>query len=199
MPIIFFQSLSMNDFVRHVPNVLSLFRLVLALSLPFSPDRYWWVIIVGGGGSDFLDGWIARRWKLESWQGGLLDAVADKIFILSALLTFAAAGIFSAWWIPAIVVRDLTVAFIAAYAAYSSEWASFKQMDARLSGKVATGGQFLLLLFASLGFASIRYLLLLSILLSLVAAVDYGRQFTAALHYRRPSGGRGRTDDGLNR
>lgn len=189
----------MNGLIRHVPNQLSLLRLVLALLLPFSPERYWFWIVAGGGGSDFLDGWIARRWKLESWQGGLLDAIADKMFIMSALLTFSAAGIFSVWWIPGIILRDLTVALIAAYAAWNSAWTSFKNMDARLTGKAATGGQFLLLLLASLKLADIRYVLILTILLSLVASVDYGRQFVAALHDRRQSVRNSRLENGVER
>jgi cardiolipin synthase (CMP-forming) len=189
----------MNGVIRHVPNLLSLFRLVLALLLPFSPERYWFWIVVGGGGSDFLDGWIARKWKVESWQGGLIDAVADKIFVLSALLTFVAAGIFSLWWVPGIVLRDLTVTLIAAYAAWNSAWTSFRNMDARVSGKAATGGQFLLLLLASLGWADILYVLFLTILLSLLASVDYGRQFIAALHDRQPVVCNSRPENGLDR
>lgn len=180
----------MTSLARHLPNMLSFFRLVLAVSLPFSPERYWVWIVAGGGGSDFLDGWIARRWKVESWQGGLLDAAADKIFILAALITFVAAGMFSAWWIPAIVVRDLTVMVIAAYAAGIGAWAAFRRMDARWTGKAATGGQFLFLLLAALGSAHIHVVLGLSIILSLVASVDYGKQFIRALRDRRRNGRR---------
>ncbi|HHO48146.1 MAG TPA: CDP-alcohol phosphatidyltransferase family protein [Desulfobacteraceae bacterium] len=187
----------MRSLLRHIPNLLSLLRLTLALLLPFSPERCWFWIIVGGGGSDFLDGWIARHWKMETWQGGLLDAVADKVFILSALLTFVAAGIFSAWWIPAVIVRDLAVATIAAYAAWSGAWTSFRTMNARVSGKAATGGQFLMLMVASLGWAGIHAVLLLTILLSFVAAVDYGRQFAAALKARPADAPGGRMEDGL--
>ncbi|MDD3618330.1 MAG: CDP-alcohol phosphatidyltransferase family protein [Desulfobulbaceae bacterium] len=187
----------MRSFFRHIPNLLSLLRLTLALLLPFSPERCWFWIVLGGGGSDFLDGWIARRWKMETWQGGLLDAVADKVFVLSALLTFVAAGIFSPWWIPAVVARDLTVAAIAAYAAWSGAWASFRKMNSRLSGKAATGGQFLLLMLASLGGAGIQAVLLLAILLSFVAAADYGRQFAAALQAGPADAPRGRMEDGL--
>lgn len=175
----------MNRVVRHLPNMLSVFRLVLALALPFSPERYWVWIVAGGGGSDFLDGWIARRWKLESWQGGLLDAAADKIFMLTALLTFVAAGLFSVWWIPAIVIRDLTVVLIAASAAGIGAWSSFRDMDARWTGKAATGGQFLFLLLAALHSGHVHCALGLSIVLSFVASVDYGRRFIMALRDRR--------------
>lgn len=174
-----------KDLFRHLPNALSLFRLVLALAIPFSPERCWIWMVAGGGGSDFLDGWIARRWKLESWQGGLLDAGADKMFILAALLTFAAAERFSIWWVPVLIVRDLTVVLIAAYAAGIGAWAAFRKMEARLTGKAATGGQFLFLLLAAHGSTQIHFVLGLSVIFGLVASADYGRQFILALRDRR--------------
>ena len=63
--------------MRFVPNILSSLRLVIAFVFPFVPDYYWLWLVLTGGCSDFLDGWIARRWQVASWQGGLLDAVAD--------------------------------------------------------------------------------------------------------------------------
>jgi len=174
----------MNKTIRFIPNILSLFRLGLAGFFPWSHERLWIWLVIGGGLSDFLDGWIARRWNVTTWQGGLLDAVADKLFVLLALTTFALAGKFSVWWIPAVIARDLVVAFIAAIAAGYRAWDSFQEMDARWSGKFATAGQFLLLVVVSLVPESIFPVLLVSVLLSLIAAIDYGIQFCRALRLR---------------
>jgi CDP-diacylglycerol--glycerol-3-phosphate 3-phosphatidyltransferase/cardiolipin synthase len=57
-------------------------------------------------------------------------------------------------------------------------------MDVRWSGKLATAGQFLLLLVAVLFPAGIRLALWLAILFSVVAAVDYGRLFILELRRR---------------
>ncbi len=170
--------------IKLIPNLLSATRLVLACYLPFSPEELWVWLIVAGGATDFLDGWIARRFNAATWQGGLLDAVADKAFILAALLTFTTADKFSPWWIPLIIVRDLTVAGTAAYAAFCRLWQSFKKMEVRWSGKVATAGQFTLFILTALRTDINLPVLLLAGLLSLYAAVDYGRLFFRALRER---------------
>lgn len=171
----------MYQFIRSIPNILSTTRLLLACYFPFSPEPEWIWIILAGGASDFLDGWIARKWKLESWQGSLLDGIADKLFVLSVLTTFALAGKFSAWWIPAIIARDLTVTAIAIYAAACRLWASFREMQASYSGKIATAGQFLLFVTVVLLFDFAPYLLIITVLFSLLASIDYGMQFVLAL------------------
>ena len=64
-----------------IPSLLSGLRLLLALIFPFVPSSWWIWLIVGGGASDFFDGQLARRWHVQTWQGGLLDAIADKLFV----------------------------------------------------------------------------------------------------------------------
>jgi len=82
----------MLQYIRFVPNILSTLRLILAGVFPFAPEPVWLWLIIGSGVSDVLDGWIARRWQVQSRLGAILDAVADKLFILVALLTIALAG-----------------------------------------------------------------------------------------------------------
>lgn len=174
----------MNQYVRFVPNVLSAIRLCLAFVFPFCPEWTWIWLIIGGGCSDFFDGWVARKWNVTSWQGSLLDAVADKTFVLLALTTFAYAGKFSPWWILVVISRDLIVALTAGYAAWCRSWSSFRDMDARWSGKCATAGQFLLLFTVALFPNSITIVLYITVLASIIAAVDYGVLFVKALNDR---------------
>ena len=174
----------MLRYIRFVPNCLSTVRLVLAFVFPFASEQLWAWLIIGSGCSDVLDGWIARRWQVQSRLGAILDGVADKFFILVALLTIAGAGKFSLWWVPPLLVRDLLVAFTAVYAASVSSWESFNKMDVRWPGKLATAGQFCLLLVAVLFPAGIQFVLCLAILLSVIAAFDYGRLFIMELHRR---------------
>lgn len=171
--------------IRFVPNALSTGRIFLACVFPFSPEKYWLLIILAGGLSDVLDGWVARRWQVQSWQGGLLDGIADKLFVLCALITFAAAGKFSGWWIPVLLGRDLLVAFTAAYAVWIRSWEAFKRMEARWSGKVATLGVFLLFLVVLLFPDKIHLALWVAALLSGVAACDYGWLFFQELQLRK--------------
>lgn len=167
--------------MRFVPNILSSLRLLLALLFPFVPENFWIGFVLVSGFSDFLDGWIARRFQVASWQGGLLDAVADKTFVFVVLLSMAGAGKFSFWFLPAIVARDLMVAFAAGYAFFLRLWHSFQEMDARWSGKMATAGQFLLFVVVLLFPTYINYVLIVVVFLSSIAALDYGWLFVQAL------------------
>lgn len=171
----------MKRYLALIPNILSALRLGLACFFPFSAEELWIWLILGSGATDFLDGWCARRWKVASWQGGLLDAVADKMFMLAALTTFAMAGKFPIWWIPAVIARDLTVGIAAGYAATIRSWESFREMGARWSGKLATAGQFILLLTVVLFPGLIPAALFITVLCSAIAAGDYGLLFYQAL------------------
>lgn len=170
--------------MRFVPNVLSGLRLVLACLFPFFPEYAWIWLVVVGGCTDFLDGWIARRWHVASWQGGLLDAVADKAFVLAVLFSMAGAGKFSFWVIPLLLARDITVAFAAAYAFTQCLWYSFQEMDARWPGKIATAGQFLLFVVVLIFPAQTIPVLVGAVFFSGVAALDYGWLFVKAVRDR---------------
>ena len=171
----------MKRYLAFIPNILSMLRLGLAFFFPFCPEHLWILLILGSGASDFLDGWCARRWKTTSWQGGLLDAVADKTFMFVALTTVAMTGKFSIWWIPAVIARDLTVGIAAGYAALIRSWDSFRNMGARWPGKLATAGQFLLLITVVLLPGMTPAVLFITVLCSAIAAGDYGLLFLQAL------------------
>jgi CDP-diacylglycerol---glycerol-3-phosphate 3-phosphatidyltransferase len=174
----------MKGSIRYIPNALSTGRILLACLFPFSPEWLWLWLVLGSGFSDFLDGWVARRWQVQSWQGGILDGVADKLFIVCALTTFIAAQKFSVWWLPALLSRDLLVAFTAIYAISIRSWESFKKMDARGSGKIATLAQFLLFLVVLLFPDKIWLALCGAALFSVSAACDYGWLFILELRLR---------------
>ncbi|WP_051305598.1 CDP-alcohol phosphatidyltransferase family protein [Desulfogranum mediterraneum] len=172
-------------YIRFIPNTLSMLRLLLAAIFPFSPPGLWLWLIIGSGCSDVLDGWIARRWQLQSRLGAILDGVADKLFILAALLTLAGSGAFSFCWIPLLLARDLLVAFTAVYAAAIRSWGSFNKMEVRWPGKLATAAQFLLLLTAVIFPRPVSPpILWLATTLSVLAASDYGRLFVLELRLR---------------
>jgi CDP-diacylglycerol--glycerol-3-phosphate 3-phosphatidyltransferase/cardiolipin synthase len=174
----------MRSFIACIPSLLSGFRLLAAVAFPFCPELYWpWLIVVAAV-SDVLDGWLARKWKVVSWQGGLIDAIADKLFVLTVLVVYAVAGKFSPLWIPAVIARDLLVLATFIYVILLRDWESLTRMQARLSGKLATGGQFVLfLVVAALPDATFHALLFASSC-SVLAAGDYGLLFARTLRNR---------------
>jgi cardiolipin synthase len=94
-----------------VPNVLSVCRLLLVpffLYFLIVGDYFVaLVILVVSSATDFLDGYIARRFNLVSRLGQLLDPAADRLFIFATLIGLAVQGILP-WWLVALIVgRDV--------------------------------------------------------------------------------------------
>ncbi|HNQ92124.1 MAG TPA: CDP-diacylglycerol--glycerol-3-phosphate 3-phosphatidyltransferase [Alphaproteobacteria bacterium] len=97
--------------MRNLPNILTVGRL---LSLPFLValmmiDATWaaWTslgLYTLGCITDWFDGYLARKFKLESPFGKFLDPVADKIFVATVLLTLLANGHVSGWGIAPIIL-----------------------------------------------------------------------------------------------
>ena len=71
--------------MKRIPNLLSISRIVLclpllmvdAMTVPF------WTLYVTAGTTDMLDGFLARRWGVESKFGARLDSLADLVFVIS--------------------------------------------------------------------------------------------------------------------
>jgi CDP-diacylglycerol---glycerol-3-phosphate 3-phosphatidyltransferase len=93
---------------RHVPNLLTGLRLILAACffamlgryqyhLPdqttVSPDRSWlntaFIVYLIALVTDFLDGYLARKWKVEGAFGRVVDPFVDKVLVLGSFIFFA--------------------------------------------------------------------------------------------------------------
>src|SRR5687767_3192920 len=73
----------------NLPNIVSLSRLVLAVAFVAINDNAVRVaLIVAAGITDFLDGWLARRRHSASSMGALIDPIADRAFVLTALSVY---------------------------------------------------------------------------------------------------------------
>lgn len=118
-------------------------RLAIAVALPWLDDRWVLTAVIAGGLSDWVDGAVARRWRATTTTGALLDAIADKAFTLSVLVTLTITARVEPWQVGIVLSRDLSVASIAAYAAMIGRWDSFKHMRPRLPGKLTTSLVFL--------------------------------------------------------
>lgn len=96
-----------------IPNQLTLLRLLLtppvALALLRGQYRPAFACLVAAGVTDALDGWLARRFGWSSRLGALLDPVADKVLMLGAYLSLAAAGAVPVWLAALIVGRDAAI------------------------------------------------------------------------------------------
>jgi CDP-diacylglycerol--glycerol-3-phosphate 3-phosphatidyltransferase/cardiolipin synthase len=163
-----------------IPNVLTVVRLGLTVAFIFVDPAWWAWIVIAAALSDFADGFLARRYKLTSWIGGLLDAVADKAFTVTVLVTYILTERLQWWQALLLVTRDIVVAFSAIYAAAQREWPSFKRMGSRRLGKITTAMIFLLALAIAVWPGQRLLIMILFIAAaasSIAAGVDYYLQF----------------------
>lgn len=59
--------------------------------------------------TDFFDGWIARKYGVESILGKLLDPLADKLLVVSALVILVEKHRLAGWIAVLLIVRDLGI------------------------------------------------------------------------------------------
>ncbi len=110
----------------NIPNLLSISRILsvpvfIVLMLRPTPERALWAGIVFALASvtDWLDGYLARRWGQITKIGKLLDPVADKILIASALIILVGVDPSDVpSWIAIIIIgREIAVTGLRAMAA----------------------------------------------------------------------------------
>jgi cardiolipin synthase len=121
-----------------VPNVLSLLRLALVPVFLFllaeGNDAWALIVLAFSSASDFLDGYIARRFNQITRLGQLLDPAADRLYIFAALIGLALRDLVP-WWLVAVVVgRDVLMLLVGVVLANYG----FGPLPVHLIGKIAT-------------------------------------------------------------
>lgn len=135
-----------------IPNALTIARLAIAvvffalLSVYRYPDREAWalpvsaVLFIVAALTDALDGWLARRWRVVTVFGRIMDPLADKVLVLGAFILLAGRAFTEGgtqvsavepWMVIVILARELLVTTIRAV--FESRGIDF---SASLSGKV---------------------------------------------------------------
>nr|WP_233551000.1 CDP-alcohol phosphatidyltransferase family protein [Cryobacterium melibiosiphilum] len=121
-----------------MPNVLSLLRLLLVpvflYLLAEGHDAGALLVLAFSSATDFLDGYIARRFNQITRLGQLLDPAADRLYIFAALIGLALRDLVP-WWLVAVVVgRDVFMLVVGVVLANYG----FGPLPVHLLGKIAT-------------------------------------------------------------
>lgn len=94
------------------------------------------IIFVAASVTDFFDGKIARKYGLVTNFGKIMDPLADKILVYSALCLFIEADLIQAWMLIVILAREFVVAGMRTVAASEGT-----VLAAGMSGKIKTALQ----------------------------------------------------------
>jgi CDP-diacylglycerol--glycerol-3-phosphate 3-phosphatidyltransferase len=100
--------MSGHFFSFNIPNALTMLRVLLIPAFIWAyvhvhDPRAALAIFLIAGFTDYLDGYLARKWNQITAFGKLMDPLADKLMTLSALICLASAG-HLAWWVFYIVL-----------------------------------------------------------------------------------------------
>lgn len=166
---------------------------VMALVLAGEQMRYAHAAAAGlfalAAATDFLDGYLARRWKMTTTLGSFLDTTADKLLVSGVLIALVAVGRASPWIAAIIVARELTI--LGLRGVVSAEGTVFAPS---IWGKLKATVQFAAIIMAivriprRLGPLYLdEWVMLAAGVVTLLSAVEYLVRFSASLGARRES------------
>lgn len=146
---------------KNIPNILTMFRILLVpvffvlIFFTVTPQGALWATIVFliAAITDYFDGLLARHLQVISDFGKIMDPLADKILVLTALLAFATkVGYISIFIFIIIAFREIAVSILREY---------FKKrgiyIAANIYGKLKTLTQIVGLIFTLLFYTYTKF------------------------------------------
>lgn len=127
------------------PNSLSLLRAPLALLFIIESIPLRAFVILLAMFTDYIDGYLARRYRYTSRFGAILDPMMDKFFVYTALAVLSSDQRIKPWEITAMLSRDISLLIYLFYLWVKGAWKAFEFKSIRW-GKITTATQFLTLL-----------------------------------------------------
>jgi len=137
----------MADRILSIPNALTLARILLTPFIVYAilgEDTGIALILMGVAGlTDMLDGAIARMMDQKSTVGAFMDPLADKLMLISAMVTLFISGLVPLFLFLAVVFRDIVIVLGAiAYELVTRRL----EMRPSMVGKMTTASQIALVL-----------------------------------------------------
>ena len=166
----------------NLPNKLTVLRvlmipffvLFMLLEIAGAADKWIAVgIFVAASFTDFLDGYIARKYHLVSNFGKFMDPLADKLLVSAAMICLVELGRLPAWVVIVIISREFIISGFRLIASdngiviAASYWGKFKTVFQMAM---------IIVLICNLGgvFAVVETALIwISLILTVVSLVDY--------------------------
>lgn len=137
---------SSNKILMQIPNALSIFRLIS----PFLIVSFYkgglievaFILFLAAAVSDFLDGFLARKYSATSKFGSIVDPLADKILIICLYVFFCQMKVIYQWVSIIIVLRDMFIMVGVAFLYFRKKNVKFTPV---LSSKINTMLEILLI------------------------------------------------------
>ncbi len=167
--------------VWNVPNVLTMIRLALipvfVILHALGYEKMALLVFCIASATDWLDGFIARKYNLITDFGKLMDPLADKLMVCTALIMQGIRGYFPVIAIIIVIIKELVMIYGSSYML-----ANDVVVYANIWGKLAQCSFILALVlsfwhpnFAAMSFPIDRVFLWIAVVIAVIALVDYTR------------------------
>ena len=134
------------------------------------------VVFVTASFTDYLDGYLARKHNLITDYGKIMDPLADKLLVTSALVCMVQTAVVPAWMVIVILAREFAITGLRAVAAGEG-----RVIAAAWSGKIKTVTQMIAVIFLILdnwpfrmiGFPFATIMLWIAVIMTIYSGCEY--------------------------
>lgn len=110
------KSKELSSWFKDLPNKLTFFRMavvpVILLLFPWESIAlriFCAILFALGAITDFFDGYLARRYQLETKLGAILDPISDKVLVTAAIILLTSTDIILPWMSALIICREVAI------------------------------------------------------------------------------------------
>ncbi len=145
------------------------------------------VLMAAASFTDFLDGYLARRWRITTTLGAFLDTIADKLLVAGVLFALVEVGRAWAWAAFLIVGREIAISGLRGIAAMDGVL-----VTPSLWGKAKANVQYLAIFMALLrseqtygGLHPDEWAMIFAVVVTMLSGVQYVARFARVLRSDR--------------
>src|SRR4051794_23905478 len=156
---------------------------IMAMLMADTPRGLTAVLFAIAAGTDWIDGYLARRWGLTTRLGSFLDTTADKLLVTGVLIALVAVERASPWIAMVIIGRELIIMGLRGLVG-----AEGALMQPSFLGKLKTTVQFVAIALAIVrpgdpiaGLYLDEWVMIAAAVITVWSAVDYLARFASSL------------------
>ncbi len=159
----------------NIPNILTLLRIIMIpiFYVVFFSDitnssLFAALIFIVASLTDWFDGFLARKWSLVTNFGKIMDPLADKLLVMTALVCLLTSFRIPAWAVIVILAREMAITGLRIIAASEGV-----VVAADMLGKFKTVFQMVAIILLLLNNFIGIYMLYIAIFFTILSGIDY--------------------------